>query len=168
MKWGDERERERKMIIKGSEWKWECEWVRESKMRMNRWRNWSCFGNSLLFQTKSLLRNFTSCLRYKAKGNLRAYYTRTLHKKQESFSFMFGLSIGFKQFLFWFGVTCTEGNMNGLMMLYKDMESCEECGDIRVMWEMIQSTRPPTSIHNTRRRRSWRFCFRPKETDCKS
>ncbi|KAI6698538.1 hypothetical protein NL676_018657 [Syzygium grande] len=91
---------------------------------MNRWRNWSCFGNSLLFQTKSLLRNFTSCLRYKAKGN-----------------------------------------MNGLMMLYKDMESCEECGDIRVMWEMIQSTRPPTSIHNTRRRWSWRFCFRPKETD---
>ncbi|KAK3444952.1 hypothetical protein EUGRSUZ_A00610 [Eucalyptus grandis] len=98
-------------------------------MRVSRWRNWPSFRNSLLFQTKSMLLNFTSCLRYKAKGN-----------------------------------------MNGLMMLYKDMESCEECGDIRVMWEMIQSSRPPDNDHNTSFRRHWtrRFCFRPKETDCKS
>ncbi|KAF8042006.1 hypothetical protein BT93_A0567 [Corymbia citriodora subsp. variegata] len=98
-------------------------------MRVNRWRNRSSFRNSLLLQTKSMLLNFTSCLRYKAKGNT-----------------------------------------NSLMMLYKDMESCEECGDIRVMWEMVQSTRPPDNAQNTsfRRRWTWRFCFRPKETDCKS
>ncbi|XP_050213487.1 uncharacterized protein LOC126664909 [Mercurialis annua] len=53
---------------------------------------------------------------------------------------------------------------DGLMNLYKDMESCGEDTDIRVMWDMIQSSYFPNdySISNCRRKKVyWKFCFRP-------
>lgn len=53
------------------------------------------------------------------------------------------------------------GSDHGLMSLYKDMESCGEYTDIKVMWEMIHSSCHPKA-HNTRSKKPyWKFCFRP-------
>ncbi|KAH7514683.1 uncharacterized protein LOC112493385 [Ziziphus jujuba] len=54
-----------------------------------------------------------------------------------------------------------KGNRTGLLSLYKDMESCGEYADIRVMWEMIHSC--PQGYPNremSKRSSCWRFCFR--------
>ncbi|KAE8099128.1 hypothetical protein FH972_017132 [Carpinus fangiana] len=56
-----------------------------------------------------------------------------------------------------------KGNRQGLVNLYKDMESCGEYADIRVMWEMVHSSCPANACPVKRSKRSsyWRFCFRP-------
>ncbi|KAI4324505.1 hypothetical protein MLD38_029989 [Melastoma candidum] len=52
-------------------------------------------------------------------------------------------------------------NRQGLVSLYRDLEICGgEYRDIRVMWEMIQSSRPPVNHHEASvigRQRG--FCF---------
>ncbi|KAK9920347.1 hypothetical protein M0R45_028902 [Rubus argutus] len=57
-----------------------------------------------------------------------------------------------------------KGNGNGLVNLYKDIESCGEYADIKVMWEMIHSC-PQNSKNSTERRKRsssyWRFCVHP-------
>ncbi|KAL6278200.1 hypothetical protein ACE6H2_021801 [Prunus campanulata] len=55
------------------------------------------------------------------------------------------------------------GNGLGLVSLYKDMESCGEYEDIRVMWEIIHSCPQNTNSSNRRKRSSshWRFCLQP-------
>ncbi|KAK4802556.1 hypothetical protein SAY86_000759 [Trapa natans] len=55
----------------------------------------------------------------------------------------------------------TKGNADGLVVLYKDMESCAEYSDIRVLWEMVQSSQ--SLNYETRRaaKKSWGFCFGP-------
>lgn len=57
----------------------------------------------------------------------------------------------------------TENHRNGLISLYKDMESCGEYADIQVMWKMIESF---SSQHACKKKRSnrasyWVICFRP-------
>ncbi|PQP97918.1 hypothetical protein Pyn_28211 [Prunus yedoensis var. nudiflora] len=56
-----------------------------------------------------------------------------------------------------------KGNGHGLVSLYKDMESCGEYEDIRVMWEIIHSCPQNTNSSNRRKRSSshWRFCLQP-------
>ncbi|KAF7825499.1 U-box domain-containing protein [Senna tora] len=59
-----------------------------------------------------------------------------------------------------------KGQRNRLIDLYKDMESCGEYEDIRVMWRMIQSSSSSSSqygcITKSRNRSSYLlFCFRP-------
>ncbi|KAG6640255.1 hypothetical protein CIPAW_10G160100 [Carya illinoinensis] len=55
-----------------------------------------------------------------------------------------------------------KGNRQGLVTLYKDMESCGEYADIQVMWEMLHSSSPANaSKNNERKSANWRFCFRP-------
>lgn len=53
------------------------------------------------------------------------------------------------------------GNNQGLMNLYKDMESCGGYTDIQVMWEIIHSSSPPNGYCARRKRTYWKFCFRP-------
>ncbi|KAH1242157.1 hypothetical protein GmHk_07G019547 [Glycine max] len=56
------------------------------------------------------------------------------------------------------------GHRNGLLSLYKDMESCGEYADIQVMWKMIESSSPQYACcHKKRINRSsyWVVCFRP-------
>lgn len=62
---------------------------------------------------------------------------------------------------------CTmAGNRNGLLSLYKDIESCGEYRDIQVMWDMIQSC-PSHNVHENTSSSfrldfssTWRsFCF---------
>ncbi|TKY65777.1 hypothetical protein E2542_SST08639 [Spatholobus suberectus] len=57
----------------------------------------------------------------------------------------------------------SEGRRNGLLSLYKDMESCREYADIQVMWKMIESSSPQYASHKKRINRSsyWVVCFRP-------
>ncbi|KAL1359974.1 hypothetical protein HN51_005306 [Arachis hypogaea] len=59
---------------------------------------------------------------------------------------------------------------NGLVSLYKDMESCGEYSDIQVMWKMIQSSSSYSSHQyascsnkkrRTKRSSYWVLCFRP-------
>ncbi|EXB53548.1 hypothetical protein L484_000332 [Morus notabilis] len=57
-----------------------------------------------------------------------------------------------------------KGNGHGLVSLYKDMESCGEYADIRVMWEIIHSCpqrTPKRSERRSHRSSYWRFCFQP-------
>lgn len=59
------------------------------------------------------------------------------------------------------------GHRNGLLSLYKDMESCGEYADIQVMWKMIESSSPQYACcHKKRINRSsyWVVCFRPTWT----
>ncbi|KAM3689910.1 hypothetical protein ACJW31_09G081800 [Castanea mollissima] len=54
------------------------------------------------------------------------------------------------------------GNRQGLVSLYKDMESCGGDADIQVMWEMLHSSCPANACKTNRSKRSyWSFCFRP-------
>ncbi|KAB2630444.1 hypothetical protein D8674_007963 [Pyrus ussuriensis x Pyrus communis] len=58
----------------------------------------------------------------------------------------------------------SKGNGHGLVSLYKDMESCGEYEDIRVMWEIIHSCQQNANNTTRRRKRSssyWRFCLQP-------
>ncbi|XP_028767532.1 uncharacterized protein LOC114742274 [Neltuma alba] len=52
---------------------------------------------------------------------------------------------------------------NELLDLYKDMESCGEYEDIRVMWTMIQSSSHQYAYITKSSNRSsyWLLCFRP-------
>ncbi|KAH1199388.1 hypothetical protein GmHk_18G052758 [Glycine max] len=52
------------------------------------------------------------------------------------------------------------GHRNGLLSLYKDMESCGEYADIKVMWKMIESSSPQYACHKKRINRSsyWVVC----------
>ncbi|GMN40406.1 hypothetical protein TIFTF001_009629 [Ficus carica] len=57
-----------------------------------------------------------------------------------------------------------KGNGHGLVSLYKDMESCGEYADIRVMWEILHScpqSTPNRSERRSRRSSYWRPCFQP-------
>ncbi|XWS43886.1 hypothetical protein CRYUN_Cryun16bG0143000 [Craigia yunnanensis] len=59
-----------------------------------------------------------------------------------------------------------KGNRQGLLSLYKDMESCGQYEDIQVMWKMIHSS-CPSNAHKTRRSKRpsywrFRFCFKPR------
>ncbi|PRQ42821.1 hypothetical protein RchiOBHm_Chr3g0461821 [Rosa chinensis] len=57
-----------------------------------------------------------------------------------------------------------KGNGNGLVSLYKDIETCGEYADIKVMWEMIHSCPQNSNNSTERRKRSssyWRFCVHP-------
>ncbi|KAK7294746.1 hypothetical protein RJT34_17642 [Clitoria ternatea] len=56
----------------------------------------------------------------------------------------------------------SEGHRNGLLSLYKDMESCGEYADIQIMWKMIESS-PHYACNKKRINRSsyWVVCFRP-------
>ncbi|BAT84035.1 hypothetical protein LR48_Vigan03g083800 [Vigna angularis] len=57
----------------------------------------------------------------------------------------------------------SKGNRNGLLNLYKDMESCGEYSDIQVMWKMIESSSPQNTCNKKRINMSsyWVMCFRP-------
>lgn len=53
------------------------------------------------------------------------------------------------------------GKSKGLVGLYKEMESCGEYADIRVMWEMIHSSCPANATSTRSGKRShWGFCSR--------
>nr|KYP46103.1 hypothetical protein KK1_032338 [Cajanus cajan] len=58
-----------------------------------------------------------------------------------------------------------DGHRNGLVNLYKDMESFGEYEDIKVMWKMIeiQSSSPQwtCTVKRTNRSLYWTLCFRP-------
>ncbi|TKY63551.1 hypothetical protein E2542_SST13427 [Spatholobus suberectus] len=58
-----------------------------------------------------------------------------------------------------------EGHRDGLVNLYKDMESFGEYEDIQVMWKMIQiqSSTPQCTctVKRTNRSLYWTPCFRP-------
>ncbi|AES79576.1 hypothetical protein MtrunA17_Chr7g0243231 [Medicago truncatula] len=56
----------------------------------------------------------------------------------------------------------SQGHRNGLVSLYKDMESCGEYEDIQVMWKMIESSSPQHACKKKRNNRSsWVICSRP-------
>ncbi|KAJ7961177.1 U-box domain-containing protein [Quillaja saponaria] len=54
-----------------------------------------------------------------------------------------------------------KGQRNGLLSLYKDLESCGEYEDIQVMWQIIHSSCPQYAYNTKRNKRSsyWSFCF---------
>ncbi|XP_054783781.1 uncharacterized protein LOC129290801 [Prosopis cineraria] len=57
-----------------------------------------------------------------------------------------------------------KGFRNELLDLYKDMESCGEYEDIKVMWRMIQSSSPQYAHITRKNDRSpsyWLLCFTP-------
>ncbi|KAJ7950034.1 U-box domain-containing protein [Quillaja saponaria] len=55
-----------------------------------------------------------------------------------------------------------KGERNGLVSLYKDMESFGEYEDIQVMWKILHSSSTQYAYNIKRSKRSayWRFCFR--------
>ncbi|KAF6144840.1 hypothetical protein GIB67_038939 [Kingdonia uniflora] len=53
-----------------------------------------------------------------------------------------------------------KGRKNGLMNIYKELESCSGYEDIQVMWEILHSTCPPNN-NNKRSSSHWRLCFKP-------
>ncbi|XP_045799123.1 uncharacterized protein LOC123893230 [Trifolium pratense] len=57
----------------------------------------------------------------------------------------------------------SQGHRNGLVSLYKDMESCREYADIQVMWKMIESSSPQIACKKKKIIKSsyWMICFRP-------
>lgn len=125
-----------------------------SHVKMMGWRTWMCFKRSFLLPTKCFLLKLTSRSRNKAKGKFK-FHTIQLHKTHT-------LSLSSLSTLFW-DVAEIAGNGHGLVNLYKDMESCGEYEDIRVMWEIIHSSPQKTNSSNCRKRSSshWRFCLQP-------
>lgn len=120
------------------------------RLKMVAWKTWLCLKQSFLIPTKCLLIKLTSRSRHKPKSELQI----RLIKSISSFSLSMSLRYGEIKFA---------GNGNGLVNLYKDIESCGEYADIKVMWEMIHSC-PQNSKNSTERRKRssyWRFCVQP-------
>ncbi|XP_031378646.1 uncharacterized protein LOC116194069 [Punica granatum] len=118
--------------------------------RRRRGRSWFCSRSSVLWPAKSTLLKISSCLspNHRAKENVPVLNMRSPPARLVMTRELFRLFTG---------------NANGLVVLYKDMESCGEYADIRVLWEMVQSSRPLSSQTTGARttKNHWKFCFRP-------
>lgn len=138
---------------------------------MGNWKGWRYFNRLSIYPIKSILRKVTSNFRFKSEGKttlrlrLRFQYSIIHQWFWITRSELTCICFVFAN-LFIYGVEYT-GHRNGLLSLYKDMESCGEYADIQVMWKMIESSSPQYACcHKKRINRSsyWVVCFRPTWT----
>uniref|UniRef100_A0A9I9EGL3 Uncharacterized protein n=1 Tax=Cucumis melo TaxID=3656 RepID=A0A9I9EGL3_CUCME len=92
---------------------------------MKRWRLWGCFKRSFLFPTKLFFLKLNSHLLRKPKV-----------EKERNFLSLLGLFYPFALMK----ACLMAGNGNGLLSLYKDIESCGEYRDIQ--------NNPADVVHN--------------------
>ncbi|CAJ1807840.1 unnamed protein product [Sphenostylis stenocarpa] len=114
--------------------------------KMGNWKAWRYFKRISIYPIKIILLKVTSNFRFKSEG--------------KTTSPMVQLTSLLSLLLF---VVLNTGRGNGLLSLYKDMESCGEYADIQVMWKMIESSSPQNACHKKRVNRSSYcvVCFRP-------